>query len=224
MSVKLSEKLANLHSKLKIDFGTWLDELPEQELILAHIPPTATVLEIGSFIGRSTCILASVLDDDCRLVSLESNPSFARRLLHNRNQNNFNFHGVNTALSSKPMVQVARRTYFWDPDNPPSEVHRRIPTMTWPQLKDMFPDLIFDHLVIDCEGAFLPIVKEWPSILDGIVMIIFENDFETDEESEEMCKIFMDAGFSQIKSVNSIAKNVRPSRKIDFHQVWTKSK
>jgi FkbM family methyltransferase len=221
-SVEKSDALKALHASVKMDFGTWDDELPEQELILVHVPPTATVLEIGSFIGRSTCILASVLDDDRRLVSLESNPSFARRLLHNRDQNGFHFHGVNAALSSKPMVQVARRTYEWDPKNPPAEIHRRIPTKTWPELQAEFPDLNFDHLVIDCEGAFLPIVKEWPSILDGIVKIIFENDFETDEQAEEMRKIFVDAGFSQVDVVNSAARNVRRSRKGDFHQVWAR--
>lgn len=218
----ISERLAAIHGSVKMDHGTWEDELPEQELILKHIPPTATVLEIGSFIGRSTCVLATVLDDDRRLVSLESNPSFWRRLMHNRNQNGFHFHGVNAALSPHPMVQVARRTYRWDPENPPKEIHRRIPTKTWPEVKADFPSLAFDHLVIDCEGAFLPIVKTWPSILDGIKKIIFENDFETDEQVEEMRKIFIGNGFVLEEVINSHARNVRRSRKGDFHQVWSR--
>jgi len=96
--VQVSPALATLHKTLKLDFGKWDTEIPEQELILKHVPPTATVLEIGSFIGRSTLILASVLDDDRRLVSLESNPSFTRRLNHNRVLNGMHFNGVRVRL------------------------------------------------------------------------------------------------------------------------------
>lgn len=220
--VHVSPALTALHNTLKLDFGKWDTELPEQELILKHIPSTATVLEIGSFIGRSTLILASVLDDDRRLVTLESNPSFARRLNHNRDLNSMHFHGINAALSLWPLIQVGWRTRLWHADDPPKERYRRIPTKTWPELKADFSHLAFDHLVIDCEGAFLPIVKEWPSILDGIAKIIFENDFETDKEAEEMKTIFIGAGFALVDTAPSQASNVKASRKPTFHQVWSR--
>jgi len=220
--VTISPALAALHAKLNLDFGAWDTELPEQELILKHIPATATVLEIGAFIGRSTLVLASVLDDDRRLVSLESNPSFARRLRHNRDLNAMHFHGLNAALSLWPLVQVGWRTRVWNADSPPSERYRRIPTRTWPDLRAEFSHLSFDHLVLDCEGAFLAIVKEWPSILDGIVKVIIENDFETDGEAQEMKSIFIGAGFTLVDTLPSKASNVKAARKPDFHQVWAR--
>lgn len=221
--VQVSPALAALHDTLKLDFGEWHKEVPEQELILKHIPPTATVLEIGSFIGRSTLVLASVLDDDRRLVSLESNPSFARRLYHNRDLNNMTFQSVNAALSLWPLVQVGWRTRLWDAAHPPTERYRKIPTKTWPELQASFSHLTFDHLVIDCEGAFLPIVKEWPSILEGIVKIIFENDFETDDEANEMNTLFLEKGFRLVDTMASEASNVKASRRPTFHQVWSRS-
>ena len=121
------------------------------------------------------------------------------------------------------MVQVGWRTRLWDSTHPPKERYRNIPTKTWPELKEHSSHLTFDHLVIDCEGAFLPIVKEWPSILEWVTKIIFENDFETDEEAEDMRKIFIDAWFSLIDTKTSKASNVKASRRSNFHQVWYRS-
>ena len=223
MALTIPPDLAGLHSSIDIQFGSWLDELPEQILIMKHIPPSATVLEFGSFIGRSSCIIASVLDDDKRLVTLESNPSFSRRCKANRDANGFQFSVVNAAMSDVDLVQVGRRTRVWDPANPPKEIHRRVPRVTWPSLKEDYSHLTFDHLVVDCEGAFLPIVRAWPSILDGIQKIILENDFLTDTEATEMKDRFVAAGFSLIDTLPSVARNVPPSRKPDLHQVWSRT-
>lgn len=39
-------------------------------------------------------------------------------------------------------------------------------------------NIIFDTLVLDCEGAFYYILMDMPKILDNINLIIMENDYD----------------------------------------------
>ncbi len=52
------ERLKELHSKLYFTGGDIKEEYQEQIMALKFIPPTAKVLELGSNIGRNSCIIS----------------------------------------------------------------------------------------------------------------------------------------------------------------------
>ena len=64
--------LDGLHVRLDFRHGNQRDEYPEQLMTVTYLKPDDVVLEIGSNIGRNTCIIASVLKDDRNLVTLET--------------------------------------------------------------------------------------------------------------------------------------------------------
>ena len=69
MSVETSitQQLSDLHSKLKLNYGNFSEEYPEQEMAVMYIKPDDIVLEIGGNIGRNSCIIGSLLNDSKNL-------------------------------------------------------------------------------------------------------------------------------------------------------------
>lgn len=187
-------RLYQLHQFIHIDFGSFKEEYPEQLLAMKYIKETDTVLEIGANIGRNTCIIASILSDDKRLVTLECSETSARALEHNRNINGFHFNIVNAALSKQPLIQKG-----WDcfvsKTVPPG--YTKVNTITWEELKQLHP-LQFNVIVADCEGSMLQILKDEPDMLDNIETIIIENDYHVIEHKREMDEIITSKGFKSI--------------------------
>ena len=89
-----------LQSNLKLNFGTWQDELIEQQLCCKYIDKNMNVLELGSNIGRVSMVIASILNKGSgQLVTIETNKNIYDQLLINKSNNNLNFHALNKALS-----------------------------------------------------------------------------------------------------------------------------
>lgn len=171
--IDIDNKIANIHLNLTIKYGTFYEELPEQKMSVRYLNGNEKVLEIGGNIGRNTMVIASLLNDNKNLVTLESNPSIALQLEENKNLNNLNFYIETSALSNKKLIQRG-----WD--TLPSDI--LIPDYNWVNIIN-FNDLqakyniIFDTLVLDCEGAFYYILLDMPEILNNINLIIMENDY-----------------------------------------------
>jgi len=166
-------KMNNIHSNLKIKYGTFREELPEQKMAINYLKGHEKVLEIGGNIGRNSLVIASLLDDDKNLVSLESHEIIAQQLTENRDMNNLKFHIENSALSNRKLIQIG-----WD--TKPSDIlengYKWVNTITLKQLKEKY-NIDFDTLVLDCEGAFYYILMDMPEILNNIKLIIMENDY-----------------------------------------------
>ena len=166
-------KLQMLQSKLKLNYGSFRDEYPEQKMSVNFLNGNEKVLEIGGNIGRNSLIIASLLNNSSNLVSLESDNNIAKQLTENRDLNNLNFNIEPSALSKRKLIQKG-----WD--TIPSDVlldgYSWINTITLEQLKDKY-NINFDTLVLDCEGAFYYILMDMPEILDNINLIIMENDY-----------------------------------------------
>ena len=78
----------------------------------------------------------------------------------------------------------------------------------------------FDTLVIDCEGAFYFILKDFPDILDNIKLIIIENDCLDEYQNTFILDTFKNNNFNLIESKTlDIAWG---SCKDYFWQVWKK--
>jgi FkbM family methyltransferase len=168
----VNSKIANIHSKLKINYGSFNEELPEQKMVVRYFTGNEKVLEIGGNIGRNSLVIASILSEN-NFVSLESDHDIAKQLHENRNLNGMNFHIESSALSNRKLIQTG-----WD--TIPSEVllngYKWVNTITLHELQLKY-NIIFDTLVLDCEGAFYYILMDMPEILDNVNLIIMENDY-----------------------------------------------
>jgi len=205
------EYLAKVHARLKISGGSFQDEYPEQLMVAMYLPEDAKVLELGGNIGRNTLVIASILSDSKNLVSMETAFDSARRLLYNQRINHLDFHIENAALSKVALIQSGWTTI-------PSEVvlpgYFKVRTITFDELCSKY-GITFDTLVIDCEGAFYGILKDEPSILDSIKLIIIENDFQVAGQYEFVTDAFIKNGFELVyRRALGGSEN--------FYQVWKK--
>ena len=174
-----------LKNQLKIDFGNFDEELPEQLMACKYLTGNEKVLEIGGNIGRNSLIIGSILNskNNDNFVVLECNSDSYNKLIHNRDINNLKFNIFNGALSKRNLIQIGWDTMVsdvilegWSPVN----------TITFEDLSNKF-NINFDTLIIDCEGAFYYILLDMPEILNNANLIIIENDYRTYEH-----KICMD--------------------------------
>lgn len=211
-------KLNELHSKLKINYGNFREEYPEQEMSILYIKPNNIVLELGGNIGRNSCIIASILNDSNSLLVIESDPENAIKLKENRDLNNLNFNIVDAAISKTELLQKDWITKSKDlisiNDLP---LWKPIKTISWLEIQTKY-NVIFDTLVADCEGALYYILKEEPNFLDNFKTIIIENDF-TDIEHKK----FVDEEFKRfnLKNVYTKTGGFGPCYNI-FFEVWTR--
>ena len=101
---KIEEILDDIHSELKFledENIKW--ELPEQLMIVKHILPTDSVLELGGSIGRASCVINYILDNKINHVVVEPNLDEAEKLEKNRALNSFGFQVEKSAISSIPL-------------------------------------------------------------------------------------------------------------------------
>ena len=216
----ITAKLADLHSKLKLNYGNFSEEYPEQEMAVMYIKPDDIVLELGGNIGRNSCIISSILNDSKHLVVFESDVTVAQYLKENRDLNNLNFHIEDCAISKCDLYQNGINTapvnYII---NHPNFVNwTKIKTATWSDIKNKYNNMIFDTLVADCEGALYFILCEEPTFLENFKTIIIENDF-----CDYSFKSAVDEEFKKFnfKCVYVRAGGFGPCTEF-FYEVWKK--
>jgi FkbM family methyltransferase len=169
----INDRIQNIHSNLKINYGSFNDELPEQKMAVIYLTGNEKVLEIGGNIGRNSLIIASILKNNKNLVTLESDINIGKQLIENRDLNGFDFHIECSALSKRKLIQNHWNTI---PSDTLKEGWNWINTVTLESLKKKY-NIEFDTLVLDCEGSFYYILMDMPEILNNINLIIMENDY-----------------------------------------------
>ena len=189
--IDYTAKLAGLHSTLKLNHGSFQHEYPEQLMSTRFLKGDERVLELGGNIGRNTLIIASLLNDSKNLVSLECDLGNAALLKENRDINNLHFHIESSALSKRPLIQKGWDTIVSDTLLPG---YSPVNTVTYDKLIEKY-GLDFDTLVVDCEGALYHILIDMPEILNGIKLIIMENDYHDIEHKNSVDNAFTTAGF-----------------------------
>ena len=169
----IHDRLTEIHSKLHMKHGSLNEELPEQKMAVRYLTGNEKVLEIGGNTGRNSMVIASILQNDTNLVTLECDSDIAIQLTENRDLNNLKFHIESSALSNRKLIQLG-----WDtmPSETLLEGYKWVDTITLENLKTKY-DIKFDTLVLDCEGAFYYILMDMPEILHDINLIIMENDY-----------------------------------------------
>jgi FkbM family methyltransferase len=186
------ERIRVLHDKLKLDYGSFNDEFPEQKMALRYITPESKVLEIGGNIGRNSLIIGSILAPKSEnLVVCESHPIIARQLESNRNLNNMQFKIENSAISKRMLIQRG-----WDTiqSDEVLEGYQPINIIPYQDLRAKY-NIDFNTLVLDCEGAFYFILQDMPEILDNIQLIIMENDYKDINHKNYIDDVLRSKGF-----------------------------
>ncbi len=190
------ERLRAIHSNYTLRFGSFDEEVPEQQMAVAYLTGNETVLEIGANIGRNTLVIADILGPRAatNFVTMETDPKTVEMLTLNRDMNGLDFKIVNAALSKRPLIQKG-----WD-TMPSAELlpgYSWVPTITYEQLLEN-TKLKFDTLVLDCEGAFYYILMDMPEILDTVTCILMENDYHNIEHKIAVDTILHSKGFQLI--------------------------
>jgi len=229
----VKSKLANIQSKLKINYGSFHNEVEEQRMAVNYLTGYEKVLEIGANIGRNSLIIAHILNEknNSDFVSLECDQFLANILTQNRDLNNLKFHVESSALSKRQLIQQK-------PDDPQSlydtnhfchfnyhtvesdvlyDGYTVVNTLTFEQLKAKY-NIDFDTLILDCEGAFYYILNDMPEILNNIKLIIVENDY-----AELVHKIRVDAILKKNNFyVDYVEGGGWGACRTFFYQVWKK--
>ncbi len=186
----LQAKLTNIHNNLKIIHGSFNEEYPEQMMATRYLTGTEKVLEIGGNIGRNTLVISYILSqqNNYNFVSLECDLGIANQLAENKALNGLNFQIENSALSKRKLIQkgwdtIASETLL--------DGYTEVKTITLDELTKKY-NIVFDTLVLDCEGAFYYILMDMPEILNNVKLIIMENDYH-----DITCKNYVDSILKQ---------------------------
>jgi len=89
-------------------------------------------------------------------------------------------------------------------------------TITFDQLQEKY--MIFDTLVLDCEGAFYYILMDMPEILKNINLIIMENDYTEESHKKYVDNVLHNNNFMVIYVESG---GWEPCEK-NFFEVWQK--
>jgi FkbM family methyltransferase len=175
-NINPKKRLDFIHGQLKIEFGSFQEEYPEQEMVVKYITGNEKVLEIGSNIGRNSLVIGYILNsyNNLNFVTMESDEAISKQLEYNRDTNNLPFYIENAALSNRKLIQQGWSTIVSDEV---LEGYKSVSTITWSELTNKYKSIQFDTLVLDCEGAFYYILMDMPEILNNVNLIIMENDY-----------------------------------------------
>jgi len=215
--------LKNIQSQLKLEYGSFEDEYPEQMMALRYLTGYEKVLEIGSNIGRNSLIINYILSqkNNDNFVTLESDADSVNILKYNRDINNMNFNIENAALSKRKLIQKG-----WDTIT--SDVlidgYKEVNTITFNELYIKY-NIEFDTLVLDCEGAFYYILMDMPEILENVKLIIMENDYADINHKKYIDSVLLENDF-YVEYVecggSEVALRKFPDTYNEFFQVWKK--
>lgn len=215
----VNERLKLLQTKLKIKYGSFQDEYPEQLISMNFLTGKEKILEIGGNIGRNSLILSTILEDESNLVVLEPNTDVYMKLKENIKLNDYNTHIENKAISKYKLyfkgwdtkdIKDIEKLDGWNP----------VDTITFQEL-EVKHNIKFDTIVADCEGAFYYILKDDNSILDCIKTFIVENDYHSIEHKKYVEGVLRGKGFTDI--YNAYHDTNKGERIESFYQVWRKN-
>ncbi len=223
------DKLVAIQNKLKIKYGTFNEELPEQLIAITYLTGNEKILEIGGNIGRNSLIISYILNqnNNNNLVTLEVDTDIANKLKENKELNKLNFHVENSALSTKKMIQkkpnLIEKLFGSNlgGDTVLSDVvldgYNSINIISFNQLQSKY-NIIFDTLVLDCEGAFYYILLDMPEIINNIKLILVENDYKDHNHKLYMDQVLIKNNFNRIY----VEGGGWGASADNFYEVWKK--
>ena len=166
------KNLNQLHKELKLKYGNFSQELPEQQMIFKHIKPNSRILELGPNIGRSSIIANSLLNDKTKHLCVETISGTCQKLKQNRDLNNLKFKVFEGAISNSNLYQHPNK---WRASKMKKDGYIQINTKPYSYLVAKY-NINFDTIIADCEGCVTDLFSENEYILNNIKLIIIEHD------------------------------------------------
>lgn len=149
----------------------------EHSMVLRYVKPNASVLEIGTRYGTSTCVLSRILQNSGKQVGVEADEDVWKSLEENLQRNGCRAKIFQGALGLKGKTKKKEKngsewtTQFGDSDSGSS-----VPTITYQQLEQKY-NLRFDTLLVDCEGCFDQFLQDFPDSVNHVSTILLEADY-----------------------------------------------
>ena len=218
---EIVNKLNKIHSSLSFMGGTLETEYSEQMMAAIFLKGTEKVLEIGANLGRTSLVIASILENDAtQFVTMECDVNTCEGLCQNRDINNLHFNIEPCALSNRNLIQKGWDTIVSDVV---LSGYTKVNTITYEQLVNKY-NINFDTLMLDCEGAFYYILQDMPEILDNVNLIMMENDYTDITHKTYIDTIMASKGFSCVYTETLKYKWAWPSLccQPNFFEVWKK--
>ena len=139
-------------------------ELPEQALIAKFLPRNCTVLELGGESGTTAIVIDKILRDPTQHIVVDPAMAAIKKMVGIKALTHSHFKTVRGFLGKNRKKQEelwdeCKQCRMWDLKELEAMVSKK-----------------FDVLVVDCEGAFLPIVEDFPELLTNAKLIIIEMD------------------------------------------------
>lgn len=210
--------LFDMHKKIIINNKNM--EYPKQLMSVIFLNEEYTVLEIGSNIegniGRNTMIIGNIVKN---MVVMECDEDITKLLQKNINKNNLSnkCRVEPSALSLNNLIHNGQNTKI---SNVIEEGYEKINIISYGELMNKY-NIIFDCLVLDCDGSFFNILIEFPNIIDNIKLIIIENDFKKNEHEKFVKDTLINNNFKIVycKNINS---PYNWPYKFNFYEVYKK--
>lgn len=200
-------------------FVTFDFEEIEHSLVRRFVSPDATVLEVGVRYGTTSCVLDRRLRNSGKQVAVECDDLVWPALERNLKSNNCGAKLEKSMITNKVFKKSKTRwggeytTYFVE-DGPGKEVTGEpVPTISFDALQSKY-GYKFDTFLIDCEGCFYHMLKEFPDMVDDVKMIILEADYgigwqpEGHADYDWVVRHLEGKGFTMIH--DHVAKGFRP--------------
>ena len=210
------QELIKIHNNINLKYGDLHEEYPEQVMIVKYIKGNEKILEIGGNIGRSSLIASYILNNNNNnnLVTLECDSEICEKLKENKEINNRNFFIENSALSKRKLIQKGWNTIVSDTILPG---YKCVNIISFEELQLKY-SIIFDTLILDCEGAFYFILNDMPEVLTNIKLIIIENDYTDINHKMYVDNELKKKGFEVVYTESGYC-GVSPQ---NFYEVWQK--
>lgn len=219
----IQEKLDAIHTKYCfIDKDLWQQEMVEQTLSVEFLQGNEICLELGGCIGRNTIVAAECLDRGGQIFSIESNPELFKELKINIHKSKLeNIHVLDTPISKNRIIVKNWNSQIINTTDIIPKGWTEVATQTLDQVKQECRISSFNTLIIDCEGAFYHILKDFKNIMNDVTKVFIENDFGVKEHADYVHNVFSFLGFKVAKSVPLKGGPDFPCKDY-FWQVWIK--
>jgi hypothetical protein len=131
------------------------------------------------------------------------------------------FYIENSALSQRKLIQKGWNTIVSDTV---LEGYKSVNTITLSELMEKYK-IVFDTLIIDCEGAFYYILKDMPDILNNIKLIITENDYRDINHKNYIDTILKENNFyvDYFEKGSKEAQDLKFPCYLNFYEVWKRN-
>lgn len=198
-------------------------ETHEQNLVKEYIKEDDIVLELGARYGTVSCLINSILKDKKKQVVVEPDKRVWDALQNNKEINNCEFNIVRGFISNKKLsldrtehicqgnleLKGYGSTFIIDNNS-------IIDCYTLEELENNF-NMIFNTLVIDCEGFFMNFLMENKKIfVNQIKKIIIEEDYKEKCDYDKINIFLKEQKFECIKFITD-----DKTPKISY-RVWVK--